>query len=62
MRVTGTSLFHVPYKSTSPLLNDLLAGRIDVAFAQVSAVFAHYQAGNVKVLATVTNRASRFHA
>jgi len=55
MRMTGTNLFHVPYKSTSPLLNDLLGGRIDVAFAQVSAVFSQYKAANVKVLATVTN-------
>ena len=45
----------LPYKSTSPLLNDLLGGRIDVAFAQVSAVFSQYKAANVKVLATVTN-------
>jgi tripartite-type tricarboxylate transporter receptor subunit TctC len=55
MRVTGTNLFHVPYKSTSPLLNDLLGNRLDVAFAQASAVFSHHTAGTVKVLAAATN-------
>ncbi|TEA79047.1 Bug family tripartite tricarboxylate transporter substrate binding protein [Allopusillimonas ginsengisoli] len=30
--LTGTRLLHVPYKGQNPILMDLLAGRIDVAF------------------------------
>ena len=60
MRVTGTRLFHVPYKSTTPLLNDLLGNRLDVAFAQASAVFAHHKAGTLKVLAAVTHERLAF--
>jgi tripartite-type tricarboxylate transporter receptor subunit TctC len=53
MNLTGVKMLHIPYKSTTPLLTDMIAGRLDVAFAQVSAVYAHYKAGNVKVLAVV---------
>jgi tripartite-type tricarboxylate transporter receptor subunit TctC len=36
-RLTGAKLVHVPYKGTSPALNDLIAGHVDLSFMQFEA-------------------------
>src|SRR5437667_212798 len=36
MALTGTKLVHVPYKGTSPALNDLVAGHVDSSFIVLS--------------------------
>ncbi|MDP3927302.1 MAG: tripartite tricarboxylate transporter substrate binding protein [Hydrogenophaga sp.] len=50
-RLTGTQLLHVPYKGASNVLNDLIAGHIDVAFMTATSAMAHLQAGKMKALA-----------
>jgi tripartite-type tricarboxylate transporter receptor subunit TctC len=49
--ITGTRMTHVPYKGTSPVLNDLIAGHVDLTFIQYSAFFDLHKAGRVKILA-----------
>ena len=47
-RATGTSMVHVPYKGSSPALNDLIAGAVNLCFDLVSGHIAQAQAGRVR--------------
>ena len=49
-------MVHVPYKGSSPLLVDVLAGRIDMTFDSYTVYEEHIKAGKVRVLG-VTSRA-----
>jgi len=53
-RLTGTKLTHVPYRGTTQVVNDLIAGHLDLLFVQLDAVREQYQAGTVKMLAVTT--------
>ena len=39
-------MLHVPYKSTPPALNDLLAGRVSMMFVDLTSGLPHVKAGN----------------
>ncbi len=53
----GTHLQYVPYRGTDPALIDLMAGRIDMMFDQVSEATQKLQAGQIKAFAvTAKNR------
>lgn len=41
---------HVPYKGSPPLLQDLMAGRVDAAFTGFSNVLPHHQGGKVRII------------
>ncbi|ASM74998.1 Bug family tripartite tricarboxylate transporter substrate binding protein [Pseudosulfitobacter pseudonitzschiae] len=43
-------VLHVPYKGSAPMLNDLIAGRLDIAFDYPVSTLGHVQSGAVKVL------------
>lgn len=46
----GIELLQVPYKGSAPMLNDLIAGRLDIAFDYPVSTLGHVQSGAVKVL------------
>jgi tripartite-type tricarboxylate transporter receptor subunit TctC len=46
----GIDMVHVPFKGAAPLTNEMLGGRIDVAFATLPSVLSQIQAGNLKAL------------
>jgi len=48
----GLDIMHVPYKGTPGMLNDLLAGRVDLAFESASAIVPYIEAKSVKALGT----------
>jgi len=48
--MTGVNFVNVPYKSTSPAMADLLAGHVDVMFANPITVLPQISAGKIKVL------------
>lgn len=48
--VTGTRFTHVPYKGASLAILDLIGGRIDVMFDQISSALGHVRSGRVRVL------------
>lgn len=48
---TGIAMMHVPYKGSSPCVQDLLGGQVDAAFADVSSTVEIVRAGRLKALA-----------
>jgi tripartite-type tricarboxylate transporter receptor subunit TctC len=52
--LTGTDMTHVPYKGTVPALNDLIAGHIQVLFADAPPVLPQINGGKVRALAVTT--------
>ena len=54
-RIAGLSFEHVPYRGTGAALPDVMAGKIDGLFGDISAVLAPVEAGQLRALA-VTGR------
>ncbi len=54
--LAGVDMLHVPYKGSSPLLVDVLAGRIDMTFDSYTVYEEHIKAGKVRPLG-VTSKA-----
>jgi tripartite-type tricarboxylate transporter receptor subunit TctC len=53
-KVTGSKLVHVPYKGTSPALNDIVAGHVDMIFMEVAAAIKLHEGGLARILAVAT--------
>ena len=53
-QMAGIELVHVPYKGTSQLLPDLLAGRVPMAIDSLPAHLPHLKTGKVRVLAVAS--------
>jgi tripartite-type tricarboxylate transporter receptor subunit TctC len=53
---TGTFIVHIPYKGTSPSLTGLIAGEVDLSFANIPAIQAHVKSGRLRALATTGAR------
>ena len=49
--ITGTQMQHIPFKGASPMALEIMAGRIDVAFATLPSVLGQVQAGEMKAIA-----------
>src|SRR4029077_18900559 len=57
---TGVKFLHVPYRGDAPVINALLAGEVDFAFATPTQVIANVEAGKFRALAiTAGERSSR---
>jgi len=52
--MTGTQMIHVPYKGTAPAMQDLLAGRITLAFENMPPLLPQIKAGALKALAVTS--------
>jgi tripartite-type tricarboxylate transporter receptor subunit TctC len=52
--MTGTSLIHVPYKGSAPMVADLLGGHVQVAFDNVPNVINQIKAGKLRGLAVTS--------
>jgi tripartite-type tricarboxylate transporter receptor subunit TctC len=50
-QAAGFSYLHVPYRGGGPMITDLLAGRVQMAFGTVPAVAEHVRAGRLRALA-----------
>ena len=57
-QVTGTELTHVPYKGAGPLMQDLLAGQVDLAFDGLGSSAAQIKSGKLRPLAVTTGKRS----
>jgi tripartite-type tricarboxylate transporter receptor subunit TctC len=49
---TGISMVHVPYKGTAPSLTALIAGEVDLSFANVPPILQHVKSGRLRALAS----------
>jgi len=49
--MAGIKVVHVPYKGSAPALTDLLGGRIDMMFIELSTVLNQIKAGKLRALA-----------
>jgi len=52
--MTGLELTHVPYKGAGPMMQDLLAGQVDLAFDGMATSAPQIKAGKLKALAVTT--------
>ena len=50
-RAAGIDINHVPYKGGGPLVNDLLAGHLQLGFTTVPTMVEHVRAGTVRAIA-----------
>lgn len=56
--LAGISTVHVPYKGSTPILTDLMGGRLDFAFIGISGSIQQARAGQVRALAISTLKRS----
>jgi tripartite-type tricarboxylate transporter receptor subunit TctC len=54
----GIEIVHVPYKSSAPALIDLMSGRVQMMFDNLSTALPYVQSGKVRALAVTSNRRS----
>ena len=56
--LTGTQIEHVPYKGGAPMMNDLIAGQIQMALETSPSAYPHVKAGQVRALAVTSAQRS----
>jgi tripartite-type tricarboxylate transporter receptor subunit TctC len=54
----GVQMQHVPYRGSGPMLTDLLAGQVQIAFDNLQPSMPHIKAGKLRALAVTTSRRS----
>jgi tripartite-type tricarboxylate transporter receptor subunit TctC len=59
-QMTGTYMLHIPYKSSSPAVLDLLSGRLHLMFDNLASSLPNIKAGKVRALAVTTKRRTDF--
>ena len=52
--MTGITMQHVPYRGSAPMLTDLLAGQVQIAFDNLQPSMPHIKAGTLRALAVTT--------
>ena len=53
-RLAKVEMTHIPYRGGAPAINDLIPGRVDVAFDNAPTVVGHIRAGHLRALAVTT--------
>ena len=56
--MTGVNMVHVPYRGNAPALIDLLAGQVQMMFADMPSSIEHIKAGKLRALAVTTTARS----
>jgi tripartite-type tricarboxylate transporter receptor subunit TctC len=56
--MTGADLTHIPYKGAGPMMQDLIAGQVDMAFDGMSTSAPMIKGGKLKPLAVTTEKRS----
>lgn len=57
-KMTGTVMTHVPYRGTAQATQDLIGGRIDLMFDNISQILPHIRSGSVRALGITTAKRS----
>ncbi|PWC29106.1 Bug family tripartite tricarboxylate transporter substrate binding protein [Teichococcus aestuarii] len=58
LNTIGAEATHVPYRGSAPMLNDLLAGQVAIAFDTPALIAPHHKAGALRCLAIATDQHS----
>jgi tripartite-type tricarboxylate transporter receptor subunit TctC len=58
-RDSGIQMEHVPYRGAAPLVQELIAGRVQLGADQISTGMIHVRGGTLKALATLAPRRAR---
>jgi tripartite-type tricarboxylate transporter receptor subunit TctC len=53
-RMTGIEMTHVPYRGSAPALQDVIAGRLDLIFDNITPALPHVRSGSARGLAVTT--------
>lgn len=53
---TKTFIVHIPYKGSAPSLTGLIAGEVDLSFANIPAIQAYVKSGRLRALATTGSK------
>lgn len=56
MRDAGIRMEHIPFRGAAPLVQELIAGRVQLGGDQISTCFTHVRSGALKGLANVASR------
>ena len=56
--ITGTSMQHIPYRGSGPMIPDLLAGTISMSFENITTAYPPVKQGLLKALAVTTQKRS----
>ncbi len=57
-KLTGTKMVHVPYRGTAQATQDLIGGRIDLIFDNITQALPHVRAGSIRGLGITTAKRS----
>ncbi|PZU84467.1 MAG: hypothetical protein DI527_22625 [Chelatococcus sp.] len=53
-KLTGTKMVHVPYRGSSQAIQDLVGGRVDLMFDNITSALPQARAGSIRALAVTT--------
>jgi tripartite-type tricarboxylate transporter receptor subunit TctC len=59
MMKSGTKMIHVPYKGTTPALNDLIGGTVDLSFLPLQAAYEFAKGGAASYSGSGNRQAGR---
>jgi len=57
-KLTGTKMVHVPYRGSAQAIQDLLGGRVDLMFDNITSALPHARAGTIRGFGVTTARRS----
>ena len=57
--MTGTNIVHVPYKGTAPALTEVMAGQVDMMFADLALIVPFAKAGKLRAVAVTDSRRAK---
>ncbi len=57
-KMAGVDMVHVPYRGTAQATQDLIGGRIDLIFDNITQAVSHVRAGSIRALGITTARRS----
>ena len=57
--MTGTNIVHVPYKGTAPALTEVMAGQVDMMFADLALIVPFAKVGKLRAVAVTDSRRAK---